>query len=134
MLSQSLFYKKLMIHSLDRVQNIRITTKKFKLPKDFNPEEYFDDNYGIIADEKPCIIEIKVNNTKQKYLNTLPLHHSQKEIEHTPEYSIFRYYIRPTYDFVQEILSHRDEVEVLSPPSFRNEIAEIVRNMNSLYI
>jgi hypothetical protein len=135
MLARSPYYDRLRTYSLDRVQGIQGTDKKFKLPKNFKPEEYFDDNYGIITDEniKPCIIEIKVDSAKQKYLNTLPLHPSQKEIEHTEEYSVFRYYIRPTYDFAQEILSHRNEIEVLSPLNFRNEIAEIVHKMNSLY-
>jgi hypothetical protein len=136
MLARSPYYDRLRIYSLDRVLSMHnISDKKFKFPKDFKPEKYFEDNYGIITDEnvEPCIIDIKVTGSQQKYLNTLPLHHSQKEIEQTDEYSVFRYYICPTYDFVQEILSHGDEMEVLSPQNFRNEIAEIVKKMNGLY-
>lgn len=57
------------------------------------------------------------------------MHHSQKEIETTDEYSIFRYYLSPTFDFVQEILSHGYGVEVLAPKHLRDEIrnhAEII--------
>jgi predicted DNA-binding transcriptional regulator YafY len=68
-----------------------------------------------------------------KYINTLPLHHSQEEIKITDEYSVFRYYIRPTYDFRQELLSHGAEIEVLSPQWFREEVSAICKEMNKLY-
>ena len=129
------YYCSLRIYSLDRIINIRTTDKSFKMSKDFEPEAYFENSFGIIVDEdiKPCVVKIKAFESKRKYLQTLPLHHSQKEIEPTADYSIFSYYISPTFDFKQEILSHGDEIEVLSPDWFREEIAETVRNMNNLY-
>ncbi|MDR3246246.1 MAG: WYL domain-containing protein [Prevotellaceae bacterium] len=135
MLARSPYYDRLMIYSLDRIKDIEKAGKKFKFPKKFDPEKHFDDNYGIIIEEdiNPCIIEIKANSDKRKYLETLPLHTSQTEKERTDEYSVFQYYVRPTYDFAQEILSHGSEIEVLSPPDFRNEIAETVRRMSLLY-
>lgn len=57
------------------------------------------------------------------------MHHSQEEVETENDYSVFRYYLSPTYDFVQEILSHGCEVEVLSPGHLRDEIrrhAEVI--------
>ena len=64
---------------------------------------------------------------------TLPLHQSQEETETTDEYSIFSYLITPTFDFKQEILSHGDGIEALSPVWFREEMMETVRNMNHHY-
>ncbi|MDR3252014.1 MAG: WYL domain-containing protein [Tannerella sp.] len=76
---------------------------------------------------------VKAFGKKCKYLQTLPLHHSQQEIETTKDYSVFQYYIAPTTDFRQELLSHGEEIEVLSPESFREEIRAIARRMNELY-
>ena len=45
-------------------------------------------------------------------------------METEQDYSVFRYYLSPTYDFLQEILSHGCEVEVLSPRHFRQEVLE----------
>ncbi|MBQ8521991.1 MAG: WYL domain-containing protein, partial [Bacteroides sp.] len=67
------------------------------------------------------------------YLRTLPLHHSQHEVKRTPRYADFEYYIRPTFDFRQELLSQGDEVEVLRPASFRKEMQEMLSRMLGRY-
>lgn len=114
----------LRIYALDRIQELRQTEKMFSLPKNFSPEEYFNNSFGIISQDNcpPEIIELKVYGTQKEYFRTLPLHHSQKEIKNTGEYSIFRYYLSPTYDFVQEILSHGCNIEVLAPKHVRDEV------------
>lgn len=134
-IAKSSRHDNLRTYSLDRIQNLRITDTPFVLPKDFNAESYFENAFGIIIDETiaPCIVKIKVFGNKVKYLRTLPLHHSQEEIEIANDYSVFSYFISPTFDFIQEILSHGDEVEVLSPDWFRDEVAETVYNMSNFY-
>ena len=121
----------LRIYALDRIHELRQTKNIFSMPEDFSPEEYFYHSFGIISQDNcpPEIIELKVYGTQRNYFKTLPLHHSQEEIENTDEYSIFRYFLSPTYDFIQEILSHGYVVEVLTPKHVRDEIrkhAEII--------
>jgi hypothetical protein len=131
----NLYHDALRIYSLDRIQHIHTTERKFKMPKTFEPDNYFKDSFGIIVDEEidPCFVEIRVDESQRKYFNALPLHHSQEEIETTDDYSVFRYFIRPTYDFRQELLSHGAEIEVLSPQWFREEVSAISKEMNQLY-
>ncbi|GHT72267.1 WYL domain-containing protein [Bacteroidia bacterium] len=121
---QNPYYNTLRIYALDRIQNLQTTGKSFQLPKNFDAHAFFENSFGIIVDEniKPCIVKIKAFDPKRKYFRTLPLHASQQEIETTDKYSVFSYYISPTFDFRQEILSHGDEIEVLLPEWFRNEI------------
>jgi hypothetical protein len=123
------------IYSLDRIQSITTTNTKFKLPKSFKADIYFENAFGIFVSSeiKPCVVKLKVFGNRVDYLKTLPLHHSQKEVESNEKYSVFQYYIAPTKDFMQEILSHGNDIEVLSPESFRNEIAETINKMNQLY-
>ena len=112
------------IYALDRIHALTQTGNAFVMPKDFNPEEYFYNSFGIISQDNcpPEIVELKVYGTQKEYFRTLPLHHSQEEVENADGYSIFRYYLSPTYDFIQEILSHGCEVEVLSPQRLRDEV------------
>ncbi|PIV48948.1 MAG: WYL domain-containing protein, partial [Flavobacteriaceae bacterium CG02_land_8_20_14_3_00_34_13] len=56
-----------------------------------------------------------------------------QEVESNEKYTVFQYYIAPTRDFMQEILSYADEIEVLSPKSIRNEVATTINKMNELY-
>jgi hypothetical protein len=129
------YVKLILIYGLDRIKNIVITDSRFRLPADFDAETFFADCFGIIAldETKAEKVLIKAYKNQDSYIKALPLHHSQKEEETTPDYAVFSYYIRPTYDFRQELLSHGADVEVLSPGWFRNEIAEIVAKQAGIY-
>lgn len=118
---------------LDRIEKIELTEKTFDYPKDFSPEAFFHNLYGVIHDEKPTRIRLKAYREKPNYLRSLPLHHSQHEIETGEDYAIFEYWIAPTFDFVQEILLHRDQLEVLSPAPFREHVASVIRRMCNFY-
>ena len=126
----------IMIYAMDRILNIEQTEEKFKYPKDFNIHVYYRDSFGIIIDNnlKSERIRLKVMNNQAKYFRSLPLHLSQKEVETTPDYSIFEYRLKPTYDFEQEILSHREDVEVLEPASLRENIKECIMRMAKIYL
>lgn len=110
----------------EAIQEIQTTDTPFKIPKDFSPESYFENSFGIIKDEdtKPCSVKIKVSEKQHKYLQTLPLHSSQQEIETMDEYSVFSCHIAPTADFKMELLSYGSEIEVLFPDWFRSDIAK----------
>ncbi|ATA88482.1 helix-turn-helix transcriptional regulator [Capnocytophaga stomatis] len=125
----------LRIYALDRIKELKITNETFEIPNDFEADTLFENNFGIIIDDSVKLekITLKVKYYTAKYLNSLPLHHSQKEIKTEGEYTFFEYFLRPTFDFRQEILSHGAEIEVLSPESFRNEIKEIVSQMQGFY-
>lgn len=124
-----------LIFSLDRIHSLAITGQKYKYPKSFNVHDYYRDSFGIIIENGiQCErVRLKVMNNQAKYFRSLPLHTSQKEIETTPSYSVFEYRLKPTYDFEQEILSHREDVEVLEPLALRNNIMQSIRKMIELY-
>lgn len=126
---------KIMIYALDRIQQLSITQNRFDYPKDFNPEEYFYNCYGIINDKniEPCSVKVKTNPYQAKYLKGLPLHHSQKEIVVDDRVVLFEYYIKPTFDFKKELLSMGMEIEVLEPDWLRDEMREITNTMNNTY-
>ena len=135
LLGRSPYNDQIKIYALDRIRWLWMTDKGFKYPEDFVPGEFFEDSYGIIADTKIDVetVEMKVSAKQANYLRSLPLHHTQKEIEQTDEYSIFTVLLRPTFDFRQEILSQGVDIEVLSPKWFRDEIAEISKQMYNKY-
>ena len=135
LVARSPYYNKIMIYALDRVQWLGLTEKSFKYPKNFIPEEFFDDCFGIIANQNVNIetVKFKVSAGQANYLRSLRLHQSQHEIERTDEYSIFTVRLRPTFDFRQEILSQGSDIEVLEPKWFRDEIAEISKHMWNKY-
>ena len=65
--------------------------------------------------------------------NLIFVHESQQEIERNDEYSILTYQLRPSYDFIQELLWNGADMEVLKPQSLRQEIASIVEQLHKKY-
>ena len=118
MLGKSEGYDDLRIYALDRIKALEPTERKFKLPKKFDAAKFFEDYYGIIIsddDYDVCPVALQVGAQQSNYLRTLPLHHSQVEVERYNEYSIFEYRLCPTFDFRQKILSMGGAIEVLAP-------------------
>ena len=136
MLGKSEKYPEPRIYALDRIESLELTAQKFKLPKKFDAEKFFSDYYGIIIGDEDFDIEtvaLKVNAQQRNYLRTLPLHHTQVEVERNEEFSIFEYRLCPTFDFRQKILSMGYMVEVLQPADLRKFIAEEIDGMKENY-
>lgn len=127
--------KKDKIYSLDRMTNVELEKGTFVLPKDYDAGAFFYGSYGVYVDKTIPIemVKLKTTSPMANYLRSLPLHISQKEVRRTNEYSIFCLSIRPTTDFIQEILSYGDSVEILSPICLRNTIKEKLSQICKIY-
>ena len=135
LLGRSPYKKQMMIYALDRIQELRIIDKNFELPATFNANEFFGEYFGVnIGDEVDVeTVKLKVASYQANYIRAVPLHHSQKEIEKNENFSIFELRLRPTSDFIREILWHKEAVEVLAPIEFRNEVASTIEEINKKY-
>lgn len=123
----------LRIYSLDRFVDMEELEEHFEIPKGFDAKEYFGNYFGVIIGEEPEDVKIRVVPDQVKYFRTLPLHGSQRETAQEDGSSVFSYHIAPTLDFVQEILSHGADVEVLEPAELRESVADIIAGMASRY-
>ena len=95
----------------------------FSLPEEFNARGYFAGIYGprVYPDMKAETVILKAYGMQPKYFKSLPLHQSQEIIEETPEYTVFKYFRTPDWDFRQDVLSFGTRVEVLEPERVRKE-------------
>ena len=124
LIGRSPYYDKIMIYALDRVRDLTAMDTCFDEPRDFDAEDFFNDSFGIIADNNYKVekVRIKVSAGQANYLRDLTLHQTQREIERNDEYSIFEVKLRPTVDFQQELFSMGPDVEVLAPDWLRKEM------------
>ena len=123
------------VYALERMGSVSLTKEKL-LPSDkISIENYFDGCFGInhSDDQKPETIRIKVYDTQVEYVRALPIHESQVEVETTEQWSIFEYRIVPCYNFYQQLLWHREKLEVLEPQSVRLAMKEVIDQMLKLY-
>ena len=95
---------------------------------DITADEYFYGSLGVnhSDDQKPLTIQIRVFGTQVDYVRALPIHESQREIETNDDWSVFEYQIVPCFNFYQQLLWHREKIEVLSPTSVREEMENIL--------
>lgn len=112
--------------AFDRISQLRLTEQPFELPEDFNAQSIFTDSYGIfIGDvETPRRIVIRAFGDERYYMRDLPLHHSQEVLKEGDDYTDYKVFIRPSTDFIAELLSKGDRIEVLEPEDFREKIKE----------
>lgn len=123
------------IYSFDRMTSVRMTNRTFTMPEHWSPREYFEGCFGIIAGDgiEAQTVKLKVHAGQANYIRDLKLHESQQEIERTEDYSIFSCFLRPTFDFQQELLRHGDCMEVLEPLWLRKELAGRIKRMWNIY-
>ena len=124
------------IYALDRMTMVELTDEPFEMPVDFSPQAYFSEYYGVLTDETPLEhVVIRAHKWMANYLRTLALHPSQQELESgaithgdTPPtpYTDFSYDLRPTSDFLGELLRHSDGIEVLKPDHLRQKMRQMI--------
>ena len=123
------------IFALERMENICLTKEKMLPSNKITAEEYFEGSFGVnhSDEQKPEKIRIKVYDTQVEYVRRLPIHESQEEVEINSEWSIFEYRLVPCYNFYQQLLWHREKLEVIEPQYVRNEIKIAIQKMLEHY-
>lgn len=120
---------------LDRLFALNITQTKFQHPQKINPKEFFKDCFGIVGpgDQSPQDIKLKFTEGQGNYIRTMPLHHSQQILEDNNGEMIVLLKLVPTYDFVQELLSHGEFVQVLAPKNLEKQLKTRMQEALRLY-
>ena len=122
------------IYALDRMTMVQLTDDTFEMPLDFSSQAYFSEYFGVLTDSTPMAhVVVRAHKWMPNYLRTLPLHHSQRELASTPDYTDFSFDIRPTSDFLGELLRHSDGIEVLEPLALRDKMRQIIAETLARY-
>lgn len=116
------------------MSNIRLGEEKLIPSPDIHPQTYFEGCFGVNHENcPPVLVKLKVYGSQVDYVKARPIHVSQQEIEQGEGWSIFSYWIRPSYNFYQALLWQREKVEVLEPVEVREEMKKIVENISKKY-
>ena len=129
-------YETLTVFALDRIESINITNDNFEFDKNWNLNSYFDEVIGInLEDDHDCEdVRIRVYGHQRHYIESLPLHKSQKLEKREKEYSEYSFRLRPEYEFQHEILKMGFNTEVLSPQWLLDEIKWQAEEILKLYL
>lgn len=111
---------------LDRIVEVIPGKEHFSAPADFNLERMFRNCFGIILprQDKPQKVVLAFDREQGKYIRSMPLHSSQREIPHEGADYIISLRINLTYDFLMELRSYGPRLKILEP----RELIEDMKN------
>ena len=125
----------------DRISFLKLICEKHPLPakmkKFLTPEYYFEDCFGIYRMEDVPVEKIRIRAfyPEYNYIEEVPLHESQQKVKVSKD-GMYREYtltVRPSRDFLQELLWHGRNIIVLKPESLRLEMIDILKDMTKSY-
>ena len=125
----------------DRISFLKLICEKHPLPaklkKFLTPENYYEDCFGIYRMENVPVEKIRIRAfyPEYNYIEEVPLHESQQKVKESKD-GMYREYtltVRPSRDFLQELLWHGRNIIVLKPESLRQEMIGILKNMTKSY-
>ena len=122
-------------YAMDRILSLERTGETFRMPAGFDVDSLFEASYGIYLpeDETPVLVKLRTTLREAAYLQDLPLHPSQTLLEEAPDHCLFALRVIPNPNFLMELLSRGDRLEVLEPESLRESVKEALKKALQRY-
>lgn len=121
--------------ALDRIITIDEISEKYieNTFVDFN--EYFEDVIGVTINkqEKEEKIQLKINKKLWPYIESKPLHGSQKVIDKADEFVVIELELKINIELISVIFRYAENVIVLKPEKLRNIIKIKAKNIVENY-
>ena len=125
----------------DRISFLKVICEKHPLSKEMKkfltPDNYYEDCFGIYRMEDVPVEKIRIRAFYPEYnlIEEVPLHESQQKVKESKDGMFWEYTltVRPSRDFLQELLWHGRNIIVLKPESLRQEMISILKDMTKSY-
>lgn len=132
--------KQLRVFGLDRVHQLRISDRTFRMPAGFDVDEAFATSFGPYLPEGPGrTIVFRSKETEARFLRDLPIHPSQKEIKISKTGGLsdrtvtFEIFASLNKAMIMEFCKHGSGIEVISPADVREAVAKELAAAAGLY-
>ena len=110
-------------YALDRIEGLEILKETVSQPIDFDPDNYFKHAVGITSgNTAPTDVRLKVSLVAAKYLDSLPIHASQKVVEMNQDHFIFCLKVNISEELIREIMSYGGDIAVIEPLELKEEV------------
>lgn len=113
------------VFGLERMHDVKLESETFRRDLDFEPNRFFKYSIGITANPnlKPEEVEFECNSVLMQYLESQPIHDSQKIIR-TDSGAIVTLNVILTFELEQLLLGYGNEVKVLKPKALIEKLIE----------
>lgn len=120
---------------LDRILQLRPGRDSFISDRYTDNFQLFEQVIGVNYSDHAAPVELILQCTQVQasYLESAPWHKSMKRLPDVGDFARFSLKVIPNYELTQRILSLSNQVEVLEPVWYRNELKKHLSDMGSLY-
>lgn len=124
-----------LVLSFDRILALAPTDDTFTIDPNFDAEAFFAEYYGVMTDDRIPLehIVLRAYGNERYALRDLPLHPSQTIVEEGDDYVDIEVLLRPTGDFLAQILSRGRWLKIVSPDNIVLKINDMLRETISGY-
>lgn len=110
--------------AIDRIQQVKESKAVFIENTLVKFEDFFEDKIGVSEslDRKPEKIVLQINKKLWPYIETKPLHGSQKLVKKTNEYTVISLVVHINYELQALLFSLGEKLKVMEPAGLAKEI------------
>jgi len=128
--------KNILILALDRIKEIKLSKEKYIIDNEFTPAAFFEYSFGItqVHAAKAEKVELFFTPQQSPYIESQPLHHSQKLLSNDEKGLHIQLKVYITHELIMSILSYGADVKVLAPKKLVNDIKYHIAEMGKIYI
>jgi predicted DNA-binding transcriptional regulator YafY len=121
--------------ALDRIVGIE-DSKQAYIPNNIDFSEYFEDVIGVTLYKEAKLekIQLRISRDLYPYIQTKPLHGSQKIKEKGDTFVLIELELIPNYELESLILSFGEGIEIISPQTLRERIRDRVQLSLNNYV
>jgi len=122
--------------ALDRIIDFEESKIEYRKNDEINFEEYFDDVIGVTIkrDSHPEKVLIRISNEVWPYIESKPLHGSQKVKSKTETDAIIELSVQINHELMAVLFSYMNAIEVIEPESLRERCRSISETLFKKYI
>jgi predicted DNA-binding transcriptional regulator YafY len=127
--------KELRTFALDRISDLVCSEEYFTMDGSFEPLIYYKHSFGIIRQDssvEKVILEFAAS--QKNYLESLPIHSTQKILSATKSKIRVSLEIIPSYEFYECILGYGELVKVISPKHLVDQIKDRINKASQHYL
>lgn len=122
--------------SLDRIIEIKETQRHFTDSETWDFEEFFEDVVGVTVKQnvEPVKILLQINRNLWPYIESKPIHGSQKVKSKSEESVIIELTLQINYELTSVIFAFGEDVKVLAPEELKTSIKNKAEALLKNYI
>lgn len=123
-------------YPLDRLEEVSLSSISY-VPAEHSVDEYLEDVVGVSRDLRKPVedVIIRVSNSRYPYVETKPIHASQKELHGMVDDKthVIQLRVQVNKELESKILSFGNDMEVLAPEHLRDSIKQKISDLFERY-